>query len=248
MAEPQSGLLALPSLSEPGKYVVGERLASGGMAEVYRGWLRGSEGFRRPVVIKKMLPRLAADARFVRMFIEEARLASRLIHANIVQVLDFGRVDNEHFIVLEYIDGPNLNELILKARQAGHKRLPLPLVIYIIAETLKGLDHAHRLTDGRGERIGCVHRDVTPSNILLSRDGQVKLSDFGVARAADRASWTAPGQIRGKLHYLSPEQVRGETVDPRADLFAVGVLLHELLCGRRLFGGDTPMEIGRAHV
>jgi len=246
MADPPTVPQALPSLSEVGKYVVGERLAVGGMAEVYKGWLRGSEGFRRPVVVKKMLPRLSSDPRFVRMFIEEARLASRLVHANIVGVLDFGRMDAEHFIVLEFIDGPNLNDLLIKARQAGVKRLPLPIVVYIISEVLKGLDHAHRLTDARGQSLGCVHRDVTPSNVLLSRDGQVKVSDFGVAKAADRGNWTAPGQIKGKLHYLSPEQVRGESVDPRADLFAVGVLLHELLTGRRLFGGDTPMEVMEA--
>lgn len=243
MAEAPHVVQALPSLSEPGKYVVGEKLATGGMAEVYKGWLRGSEGFRRAVVIKKMLPRLAGDPRFVRMFIEEARTASRLVHANIVQVLDFGRLNDEHFIVLEFVDGPNLNDLILKARQAGVKRLPLPLVVYLVGETLKGLDYAHRLTDSRGQCLGCVHRDVSPSNLLLSRDGQVKLSDFGVAKAADRANWTAPGQIKGKLHYLSPEQVRGDNVDPRADVFAVGVLLHELLTGRRLFGGETPMQV-----
>jgi serine/threonine protein kinase len=246
MAEPPNVPQALPSLSEAGKYVVGERLATGGMAEVYKGWLRGSEGFRRAVVIKKMLPRLSGDPRFVRMFIEEARLASRLIHANIVQVLDFGLWESEHFIVLEFVDGPNLNELLLKTRQLGMKRLPLNIVVYIIGEVLKGLDHAHRLVDSRGASLGCVHRDVTPSNVLLSRDGQVKVSDFGVAKAADRASWTAPGQIKGKLHYLSPEQVRGDPVDPRADLFAVGVLLHELLTGRRLFGGDTPMQVMEA--
>ena len=246
MAEPPNVPHALPSLSEAGKYVVGERLATGGMAEIYKGWLRGSEGFRRAVVIKKMLPRLSGDPRFVRMFIEEARLASRLVHTNIVQVLDFGISANEHFIVLEFVDGPNLNELILKCRQAGIKRLPLNIVIYIIGEVLKGLDHAHRLVDARGASLGCVHRDVTPSNVLLSRDGQAKVSDFGVARAADRSNWTAPGQIKGKLHYLSPEQVRGDPVDPRADLFSVGVLLHELLTGRRLFGGETPMQVMEA--
>jgi serine/threonine-protein kinase len=236
-------LTALPSLSEPGKYLVGERIAIGGMAEVYRGVLRGATGFQRPVVVKKMLRKFANDRRIVRMFIEEARLAARLSHANLVQVLDFGRTEHEHFIVLEYVDGPDLRTLINDARARGITRLPVPIATYVITQLLKGLEYAHSQVDGAGRPLGCVHRDVSPSNVLLSRDGAVKLADFGVAKVKNRIQLTLPGQVKGKLNYLAPEQARSEEIDHRADLFAAGIVLYEMLTGRRPFTGNDPIVV-----
>jgi serine/threonine protein kinase len=220
-----------------GKYQLVERLASGGMAEVFRAKALGAAGFEKDIAIKRILPQFSADEAFVKMFIDEARLAAQLQHRNIVQIFDFDQVDGSYYIAMELVEGCDLKRL---ARRS--ERLPVSVALYVVSEALKGLGYAHqREIDGKPLQL--VHRDVSPHNILLSRSGEVKISDFGIAKAQARATATGSGIIKGKLSYMSPEQARGEKIDLRSDLFAAGVVLHELLSGVRLFEGDSEMEI-----
>jgi eukaryotic-like serine/threonine-protein kinase len=225
-----------------GRYVIQRKLAEGGMAEIYLASAMGAEGFAKEVVIKVVRPFLASDAQFVQMFIAEARLASRLNHANIVQIFDFGKHENTYFLAMEYVRGASLWELRKRCRELG---LPFPptLAAEISAQVARGLHFAHSLSDS-GARVGVVHRDVTPHNILLSFDGAVKLTDFGIAKAT--TSHTAPGMLKGKFAYMSPEQARGDRVDPRTDVFALGIVAWELLTGGRLFDGDSDVAVLRA--
>jgi serine/threonine-protein kinase len=224
-----------------GKYQLLERLAAGGMAEVFRAKTLGAAGFEKDVAIKRILPQLSSDEEFVRMFIDEARLAARLAHRNIVQIFDFDQTDGAYYIAMELIDGCDLRRLAAAEARRG-RRLPVGAAVYVAAETLKALAYAHaRQLDGRP--LGLIHRDVSPHNILISRAGEVKLSDFGIAKAQARASATGSGVIKGKLSYMSPEQARGWPVDQRTDLFSAGIVLWELLAGMRLFDGDSEQEI-----
>ncbi|MBX3162151.1 MAG: serine/threonine protein kinase [Deltaproteobacteria bacterium] len=231
-----------PSLrSSSSRYHLGARLGAGGMAEVYSGTMIGAEGFARPVAIKRVLPGFAAVPQFAAMFVQEAQLAARLSHPNVVQVLDFDRDEEGRlFLVMEYVDGRELAALA----QTG--RLPISAIIFIVSEMLAALAHAHELPAGGGGGIrGLVHRDVSPQNVLLSWEGAVKVSDFGIAKAREASVASASLQIKGKPSYMSPEQARGEELDGRSDLFAVGVVLWELLAGRRLFDGTTQEVIAQ---
>ena len=225
-----------------GRYVVRRLLAEGGMAEIYLGTATGPEGFEKEVVIKRVRSFLAKDGNFVDMFKAEARLASRLNHANIVQVFDFAEHEDTYFIAMEYVHGVSLWELKRRAKELG---LPLSptLVGEIGAAVARGLHNAHTLTD-RGTPLRIVHRDVTPHNVLLSFDGAVKLTDFGIAKAS--SNLTTPGMLKGKFAYMAPEQARGETVDGRTDLVALGLVLWELLTGGRLFEADSDVAVLRA--
>jgi len=207
------------------------------MAEVYRATLVGAEGFARQVAIKRILPTLSADPMFAEMFVNEARLASMLAHPNIVSTLDFDRdAEQRLFLVMELVDGRDLKHLLATGR------LPVAISAFIIAEVLRALAFAHDLEqDGRPLTI--VHRDVSPHNVLLSWDGAVKLSDFGIAKAIAASSASRTGSLKGKVGYMSPEQAHGLPLDGRSDLFAVGVMFHELLTGARLFGGATEAEV-----
>ena len=225
-----------------GRYVVQRKLAEGGMAELYLCTAVGPEGFEKDVVIKRIRSFLASDPGFVQMFIDEARLASRLNHANVVQLFDFDRADDTWFIAMEYVRGVSLAELRRRSAEVGRPIPPL-LAAEICAQVARGLHHAHTQTD-RGQPLGIVHRDVTPHNVLLGFDGAVKLVDFGIAKASSSA--TAPGMLKGKFSYMAPEQARGEGVDPRTDVFALGVVLWELLTGSRLFEGDSDIGVLRA--
>ena len=223
------------------KYTVLERIEAGGMAEVFRGKVSTVEGIQKLVAIKRVLPSLTKNSKFVRMFLDEARLAMQLSHANVVHVYDMGAADGTYFLVMEYIDGTDLKHVCEEFR-AGGRRMPLAVTLYVISEVCKALAYAHELRDMEGQPLHIVHRDVSPPNILLSRSGEVKLADFGLAKAQSQVESTDPGVVKGKFSYLSPEAAHGEDVDTRADVFAVGVLLWELITGRRLFLGDSDRE------
>ena len=212
------------------------------MAEVFKGVAESLQGFRKNVAIKRVLPALTKNNKFITMFLDEARLSLFLQHANIVQVFDIGHADDTYFIVMEFVEGVDLKAIQEWRRRIG-RRLTIGQTIYIIMEVCKGLAYAHDLTHPEtGERLGIVHRDVSPANVLISRNGEVKLADFGLAKAASQVESTDPGVVKGKMSYLSPEAARGENVDQRADIFSVGILLYEMLTSKRLFYGDTDYQ------
>ncbi|WP_059439523.1 serine/threonine-protein kinase, partial [Anaeromyxobacter sp. PSR-1] len=220
-----------------GKYRLVELLASGGMADVWRAEVAGAAGVVKEVALKRVRGEHGARSDFVRMFIEEARLASRLTHANVVQVFEFDQVDGRYYIAMELVRGRHLGQVVERAREAG-VRLGLARAVHACAEVARGLSYAHRLADG-GRPLGLVHRDVSPHNVLVSFEGEVKLADFGIARAMSQGGLTDPGTVKGKLAYMAPEQARGAPLDARADVFALGVVLWELCAGRRLFARDS---------
>jgi eukaryotic-like serine/threonine-protein kinase len=225
------------------RYRIIERLDKGGMAEVFRGVSESMGGeFRRTVAIKRVLPSLAENEKFVGMFLDEARLSLMLQHANIVQVYDIGKTENTYFLVMEYVDGANLKKVIDFADARG-RLVPEEVVIYIMIEACKALEYAHNLTHPETmEPLEIVHRDISPPNILMSKNGEVKVVDFGLAKAGSQVVITDPGVVKGKFSYLSPEAAYGHPVDRRADVFAIGILLWEMFTGRRLFLGDTEYQ------
>lgn len=218
------------------------KLDAGGMAEVYVAEAESMAGFKKKVAIKRILPGLLKDDRFVRMFLDEARLSLHLSHANIVTVFDIGKSSSTYFIVMEYVEGPNLKHVL---QFLARKRVVLPvhMTVWVLGEVLKGLDYAHNLKDPEtGRSFGIVHRDISPPNILFSWNGEVKLTDFGLAKASTQLESTDPGVVKGKFSYLSPEAANGAEVDARADIFAVGILAYEMLSGQRLFLGETDYQ------
>ena len=218
------------------------KLDAGGMAEVYVAEAESMAGFKKKVAIKRILPSLLKDDRFVRMFLDEARLSLHLSHANIVSVFDIGKSSSTYFIVMEYIEGTNL-KFILQYLSRRRAAMPVHMAVWIVNEILKGLDYAHNLSDPEtGRPFGIVHRDISPPNILASWNGEVKLTDFGLAKATTQLESTDPGVVKGKFSYLSPEAASGLEVDHRADLFAVGILAWEMLTGRRLFLGESDYQ------
>ncbi|WP_338864339.1 protein kinase domain-containing protein [Myxococcus stipitatus] len=223
-----------------GRYTLLERIATGGMAEIFRARMTAVAGVTKPVVIKKILPGYADKSAFVSMFVNEARIAAGLSHGNIAQVFDFGEVSGQYFIAMEWVDGHPLSRVLRRAREKGHYTLPQPLALLATVEVLKGLAYAHTRLDDRGRPLHIVHRDVSPQNVLLSFEGQVKLVDFGIARArlAGGCMSDEPDGM-GKYVYFAPEQARGRELDARADIFAAGTLLYEALCGRRPFEGTV---------
>jgi serine/threonine-protein kinase len=223
------------------KYRVIRKIDSGGMAEVFQGVAEGIEGFKKKVAIKRVLPHLVENKKFLAMFLDEARLSLRMNHANVVHVFDIGQAGGTYFIVMEFVDGTNLKKLMQWMRENG-TRMPLPMAIHIVMEVGRGLAYAHELTDADGKNLGIVHRDVSPPNILLSRQGEVKIVDFGLAKATSQLEHTDPGVVKGKFAYLAPEAAWGRDVDHRADIFACGIMLYELLVGRRLFLGETDVK------
>ncbi len=234
------------------RYKVTDRLDAGGMAEVFRGVAESTVGgLKRNVAIKRILPNLTKNKKFVQMFLDEARLALHLQHANIVQVYDIGvsdaapgaaaadANDAAYFLVMEFVDGANLKVIIDSIRAQG-VRLPVSQSLYIMMEVCKALSYAHDLVDpDTNKPLGIVHRDISPPNILISKHSEIKLADFGLAKATSQLENTDPGVVKGKFSYLSPEAARGAEVDSRSDIFAVGILLYEMLVGKRLFDGDT---------
>ncbi len=221
-----------------GKYLLLERVNVGGMAEVFVAKAFGVEGFERILAIKKILPTMVEDEEFITMFIDEARIAVQLNHANIVQIYELGKHDENYYIAMEYVSGRDLRLLLDRYRRRG-EIMPTAQAVYVVSKICEGLDYAHRKKDARGADLHIVHRDVSPQNILISYDGDIKLIDFGIAKAANRAQKTQAGILKGKFGYMSPEQVRGLPIDRRSDIFAVGVILYECLTGEKLFVGES---------
>src|SRR5690348_8887591 len=225
-----------------GKYLLRERIAVGGMAEVFVAKAFGVEGFERLLAIKKILPTMGEDSEFIHMFVDEARIAVQLAHANIVQVLELGKHDENLYIAMEYISGRDLRQLIDRFRKR-QQALPIPQACLIVAEVCEALDYAHRKRDAQGRPLGIVHRDVSPQNVLVGFEGGVKLIDFGIAKAESRLSQTQSGILKGKFSYMSPEQVKEHPLDGRSDVFACGILLWEMVSGEKLFTGDSDVAV-----
>jgi len=237
---------ALPRGRLVGRYELIHRLGHGGMATVYLGRALGTAGFEKLVAVKVIHPHLASEPEFVEMFLDEARIAARIHHPHVVEILDLGREDDVFFMVMEYVEGDTLASIVRELRKTG-ERLPLPVILQVVADACEGLAAAHDLIDPEGQPYHLVHRDVSPHNLLVGLDGRVRVVDFGIMKAAGKRSTTLTGQLRGKLPYMSPEQAKGHSIDLRTDLFALGAVLWELCAGERLFGGETDSEI-LAHV
>ncbi|MBT8493743.1 MAG: serine/threonine protein kinase, partial [Deltaproteobacteria bacterium] len=217
------------------RYELLERIGAGGMAEIFRGKAIAAGGFEKPVAIKRILPHLSQDQRFVELLMGEAKILANLRHRNIVQIYDVGLADDgQYFLVMEYVDGTDVGELF-EYLEKEKRRVPLDVALHLAAEVCEALDHAHRATDEDGRLIRLVHRDVSPSNILLSVSGEVKLTDFGIAKSIEEA--TGHGGVRGKFAYISPEQARNVHVDGRSDAYSLGIVLYELITGTRLYSG-----------
>ena len=231
-----------PPSSEFGQYTLLERIAVGGMAEVWKARMKGVEGFQKTVAIKKILPHLTDSSDFVTMFIDEAKLAAQLNHNNIIHIYDLGKIGDDYFIAMEFVDGKDLRSILNSAR-AESRPLPLGLALLVGSRLSSALDHAHRQRDFEGRPLGLVHRDVSPQNVLISYEGDIKLCDFGIVKAVTKASKTQMGALKGKLQYMSPEQAWGRPVDARSDIFSLGSLLFEMLTGRRLFSGESEMSV-----
>ncbi len=225
-----------------GKYTLIDRIAVGGMAEIFLARQAGLEGFEKTIVIKRIRPHLSKQPNFVKMFLNEAKLAAQLNHPNIVQIYDLGKIGESYFIAMEYIFGRDMRRIIPKADALG---IPFPMVyaLKIASSVCEGLYYAHARTDLYGNALNIVHRDVTPENIFVSFDGTVKVLDFGIAKAANQIEQTRAGEIKGKLSYMSPEQCMGKSLDNRSDIFSLGVVLYEWLTGFKLFTGDSEVAI-----
>jgi serine/threonine protein kinase len=243
-------MVALENISAPpskegetfGDYTLIDRVAVGGMAEVWRARRRGVEGFQKTVAIKRILSHLTDTPDFITMFIDEAKLAAQLSHNHIIQIYDLGKVGDDFFIAMEFVDGKDLRSILDKARKLG-RPLPIELALMIVAALARALDYAHRKKDFENRAMGLVHRDVSPQNVLISYEGEIKLCDFGIVKAVAKASTTQMGALKGKLQYMSPEQAWGKSVDGRSDIFSLGSVLFEVLTGERLFTGDSELNV-----
>jgi serine/threonine protein kinase len=228
-----------------GPYRLLDRVAVGGMAEVFKAKRSGVEGFEKIVAVKRILPHLSDNKEFVDMFVNEAKMVAGLTHPNIVQIFDLGRIDKSYYIAMEYVHGRDLRTIMRRAKEKG-PRIPLELGLRIVSNVCSALEYAHRKRDDRGRPMQIVHRDVSPQNILISFEGDVKLTDFGIAKAATKASTTDRGALRGKLLYMSPEQAWGKPMDNRSDLFSLGIVLYEMVTDQKPFlatGGSSEMSI-----
>lgn len=208
------------------------------MAELYRAKLTGVQGFEKPIAIKKILPNLCEEQNLITAFIDEAKLAALLHHENIVQIYDFGNMDNEYYIAMEYLFGQDLRT-IRKAAKKREQPLGMENILYIVSQICAGLDYSHNLKDMKGRPLNIIHRDINPQNILVTYEGQVKIIDYGIAKAASQNTKTRENLIKGKLAYMSPEQANGDVIDHRSDIFSTGIILYELLAVRRMFEGET---------
>jgi serine/threonine-protein kinase len=236
----EGNLSPLPGAKPFGKYYLLDRIGAGGMAEVFLAVAMGPEGFQRTMVIKRMLPHLSQDRAFVRMFVDEAKLCGLLSHPNLVQIFEFGAIDDSFFLAMEHVQGETLSAVRAKLAELG-RIAPVAACLEIARQVCVGLQYAHSLKSASGQPLGIIHRDISPSNLMITYHGGVKILDFGIARVAEelRETHTQAGTMKGKVSYMSPEQIRMEPVDHRADIFAVGVVLHEMLTARRLFKANN---------
>ncbi len=225
-----------------GRYYLTELIARGGMAGLYRAKLFGAGGFEKTIAVKKVLPQFSDHQEFLTMLSDEARLTVSLTHPNIVQLFDFGKIGNDYFIAMEFVEGVDLKALLTRMQDRSQK-IPVDIACYIMEEVCRGLQYAHAAKDGGGKPLGIVHRDISPQNILLSFNGEVKVTDFGIAKAASNITHTQTGMIKGKVAYMSPEQADGLDLDGRTDIFAAGLVLVEMLTQKLLFDGDSQFEI-----
>jgi TonB family protein len=225
-----------------GQYLLMEHIATGGMAEVYKARMMGMEGFQKTVAIKRILPHLTDNDEFVTMFVDEAKLAAQLNHNNIIHIYDLGKIDRSYYIAMEYIEGRDLRSILQECRDRGHN-MPLPMAVHIATLLASALDYAHRRRDFEDRDLGLVHRDVSPQNVLISNEGDIKLCDFGIAKAASKASHTRAGALKGKLQYMSPEQAWGKDIDHRSDIFSLGLVLFEMLTLEKVFAGESELSI-----
>ncbi|MFA4974419.1 MAG: serine/threonine-protein kinase [bacterium] len=225
-----------------GQYYIMEKIAQGGMAEIYRGLAYDVHGIsQREVCIKKILPQLSADKEFIGSLIDEAKLAVKLVHGNIAQTYDLGKVGDDYYMVMEYVEGATLSQ-INKRSIAKNSLIPVQIAVYLLSEIAAGIDYMHRRTDDSGVPLHIVHRDISPQNIMVAYSGSVKIIDFGIAKPAFKASGTDSGLLKGKFAYMSPEQAMGESVDHRSDIFSLGIIFYEVLSGKRLFKAEESRE------
>ncbi len=232
----------VPSGTTFGQYVLEEHVATGGMAQVYKARMLGLEGFQKTVAIKRILPHLTSNEEFVKMFVDEAKLAAQLNHPNIIHIYDLGKIDRSYFIAMEYIEGRDLRAILDRCR-SRNVPVPVPLALYISILLASALDYAHKKRDFDNRDLGLVHRDVSPQNVLISSVGEIKLCDFGIAKAASKASHTRAGALKGKLQYMSPEQAWGKDIDHRSDVFSLGLVTYEMLTAQKVFSGDSELSI-----
>ncbi len=224
-----------------GKYTLLDRIAVGGMAEVFRAKLTGDKGFEKLIVVKKMLPQMAEDPEMVSHFIDEAKLAALLQHENIIHVYDFGETQGSYFIAMEYLFGKDLKSVFSKSSQINSP-ISLENSLMIASKICEGLEYAHNLKDLHGASLNIIHRDISPQNIFITFDGKVKVIDFGIAKTTTQTSKTQVGIIKGKVAYMSPEQAEGKSIDRRSDIFAAGIIFYEMITGKEMYSGDT-MEV-----
>jgi len=225
-----------------GKYELLSLISRGGMAEIYHARMTGLSGFSKDTALKRILPEHSRNEEFVHLFVNEARVAAKLHHANIVQVFDFGDIDGEYYLAMELVNGTDLRKF-LRPSQKKKESVDIELAAFIITQVFKGLHYAHTAKDETGAPLYIIHRDLSPHNILLSSSGEVKISDFGIAKAAFTTGITAQGFVRGKLGYMSPEQVAGQPLSQKSDIFSVGVIVYELLTGTRLYKGSQGRKL-----
>ena len=243
--EPSASSIPAPPPGEGtqfGQYLLMEHIATGGMAEVYKARMMGMEGFQKTVAIKRILPHLTDNDEFVTMFVDEAKLAAQLNHNNIIHIYDLGKIDRSYYIAMEYIEGRDLRSILQECRDRG-QHMPQGMALYIATLLASALDYAHRRRDFENRDLGLVHRDVSPQNVLFSSEGDIKLCDFGIAKAASKASHTRAGALKGKLQYMSPEQAWGKDIDHRSDIFSLGLVLYEMLTLEKVFAGESELSI-----
>jgi serine/threonine protein kinase len=243
VAEPQAKKPRVPGAEVTyGPYRLLEKVAVGGMAEVFRAKRSGVEGFEKVVAVKRILPHLSDNKEFLDMFVDEAKMVAGLTHPNIVQIFDLGKIEKSYYIAMEYVHGRDLRSILRRGKERG-MRIPLDLAVLVVSRMAAALEYAHRARDEAGRPMKIVHRDVSPQNILVSFEGDVKLTDFGIAKAATKATTTDRGALRGKLLYMSPEQAWGKSMDRRSDIYSLGIVLYEMLTDQKPFLGNSEMSV-----